>query len=275
MSSESPIGRVITQTVRFWGGASLSNAFGIQEVLIGVAAIAVARATVDLLLWLKIPSYTVWLCTFLLWFFYILSVAISTAFLLTLFFPGSEFKLTLTMAVCLYWVVVPIPAFSLLSWEEAWGLGMFATVPFFRWIPTFLVERNYLPLGMIVVIPVILLKASRFMAQATATKWGRAVLCTLVAFIPIYVYYYQWSQRAMTTAFFDKAFGRWEALLASYVTYAFLSQVITFLLAPRVARSYNGSMRWAYILGAGVPLLILFAAPRVGFFALFLAPSLR
>jgi hypothetical protein len=127
---------------------------------------------------------------------------------------------------------------------------------------------------MLVIAPVIVLMVNRFMAETTGTGWRRAFPLTLVAFVLIYVYYYQWAQRAVVTAFFDKGFARWEALLASYVTYSFLSQLITFLLSPVIARSYKAHPPWIYMVGAGVPLLILFVIPRVGFFSVFLAAGL-
>lgn len=264
------IRRIFTQGLRFWSGETSLSVFGPKEILIGVVLISLATATADMVFWLKISSYTVWLVTFLLWFIYLLSLCVSTAFLLSRFVPRGDFRQALTMTVCVYWAIPFVPSFSLLPWEKAWGLGNFATIPVFRLLPTFLVENNYLPLGMLVVIPFILLMASRFMAQTTGVAWPQVFIMTLVAYGVIYVYYYQWSQQALVTALFHKGFFQWRGMLAAYVTYCFLSQLITFLLSPVIARSYKEYPLWVYVLWSGIPLVIFLLIPRYGFFSLFL-----
>ncbi len=267
------IGNILTQDLRFWRGETSLTVFSLMEALIGVVLIAMAVSTTDMIFWLKIFSVTVWVGACILWFFYILSLCLSTAFLLSRLIPGGDFKQALTMAVCVYWVIPFVPIFSHLPWEKQWGLGIFATVSFFRWIPTFLVDNNYLPLGMLVVIPFILWMAGRFMARTTGTAWIRVLIMTLVAYGVIYVYYYQWSQRALVAAFFHIGFTRWESMQATFVTYSFLSQIITFLLAPVIAREYKHPL-WVHLVWTGVPLAILLFIPRFGFFPLFLAAGL-
>lgn len=262
--------KYFTQIFRFWSGETSLSVFGIKEILIGIVLISFATATSDMIFWLKISSFTVWFVTFFLWFFYLLSLCVSTAFLLSKLIPQGDFRQALGMAVCVYCVIPFVPFFSLLPWEKAWGLGNFATIPAFRLIPTFLVENNYLPLGMLVVIPFILLMTSRFMVQTTGVAWPRVFIMTLVAYGVIYVYYYQWSQRALVTALFHKGFFQWRGMLAAYVTYCFLSQLITFLLSPVIARAYKEYPLWVHMLWSGIPLAVFLLIPRFGFLPLFL-----
>jgi len=273
MNLRNTIGRVLTQGFRFWGGATSLSAFGPMEALVGVAMIALVRAPVDMVIYIGIPSFTALCAIILFWIFYILSLCLATAFLLWRFFPRSEFRQVLTMAICLFWLIPLVPLFSRSPWEKAWGLGLYATIPFFQWIPTFLVQRNYMPLGMVVVIPLIIVMVSRFMARTTGTGWRRALVLTLAAFVLIYTYYYQWIWQAWVIALFDKGLPPWPALLAALVTFSFLSQIITFLLTPVAAREFGASRVWKYMLWAGIPLLILLVLPQVGFFVVFLSAS--
>jgi hypothetical protein len=270
MKLRSAIGNILTEGYRFWRGETSLGVFSLMETLVGVILISMAVSTTDMVFWLKVFSLTVWVGSCFLWFFYILSLCLSTAFLLSRLIPKGDFKQALTMAICVYWVIPLVPIFSLLPWEKDWGLGIFATIPVFRMIPTFLVDNNYLPLGMLAVIPVILGMTGRFMAKTTGVTWWRALAMTLAAYALIYIYYYQWSQRALVAAFFHIGFTRWEAMQATFVTYSFLSQVITFLLAPVAAREYKRPL-WVYLTWTGVPLVILLFIPRFGFFPLFLA----
>jgi hypothetical protein len=267
------IGKILSESSRFWRGETSLAVFSLMETLLGVVMISMAVSTSDLIFWLKVFSVTVWFGACILWFFYILSLCLSTAFLLSRLIPKGDFKQALTMAVCVYWVIPLVPVFSLSPLEKAWGLGIFATVPAFRLIPTFLVENNYLPLGMLVVIPVILLMTSRFMARTTGVTWGRTFAMALIAYALIYIYYYQWSQRALVAAFFYIGFTKWESMQATFVTYSFLSQIITFLLTSVVAREYKYPL-WSCLLWTGIPLVVLLFMPRFGFFSLFLTAGL-
>jgi len=268
------IRRFFAQSIRFWSGPTSLGFLSLKEVLIAVALLGFVRGTVDLAIYIKTPSIITWIATCLLWCFYILSLSLSTAFLLSRFIPQSDFRQVLTMAVCLYWLIPLVPLFSLPPWELDWNLGLFAFTPYFRWIPTFTVARSYLPLGMLVVFPVILLMASRFMVRTTGTPWWRASVLTLAAYVLIYVYYYQWTWRAVVIARFDKGLPPWEGLMAGFVAYSFLDHLITFLLSPVVARSFGVYPIWKCVLWAGVPLLILFVIPRVGIYSVFLGGGL-
>ena len=271
----SATGRILSQVLRFWRGETSLEILGLKEFLLGVAMISLVRAALDMAIYMRMFSVTVLIAVFLLWFFYILSLCLSTGFLLSWLVPKSDFKQILTMSVSLYWLIPLVPLFSLTRWEKAWGLGIFASTPYFSWIPTFMVQRTYLPLGMLVVIPVIVFMASRFMVQSTGDKWLRTFLVTLMAYGVIYVYYYQWSQRALVTALFDKGLLPWDALLASYIAYSFFTQLITFLLSPVIAKAYKEYPLWIYLVWTGVPLLVFFLTPHVGFFSLFLDAGRR
>lgn len=271
----SATGRIFSQVHRFWRGETSLEILGLKEFLLGVAMISLVRAALDMAIYMRMFSVTVLIAVFLLWFFYILSLCLSTGFLLSWLVPKSDFKQILTMSVSLYWLIPLVPLFSLTRWEKAWGLGIFASTPYFSWIPTFMIQRTYLPLGMLVVIPVIVVMANRFLVQSTGAKWMRTFLVTLMAYGVIYVYYYQWSQRALVTALFDKGLSPWDALLASYIAYSFLTQLITFLLSPVIAKAYKEYPLWVYLVWTGVPLVVFFLIPHIGFFSLFLAAGRR
>lgn len=273
MKPLNTIYKSLAKAARFWRGETSLQPPGLDEVLFGVAIIAVVRGVIDMAIYIRTASAAALLAVCLLWFFYILSLTLSTAFLFSRFIPGAGLKHMLTMSIPVYWLIPLVPLFSLTHWEKNWGLGIFASTPYFQWIPTFMTERTYLPLGMLVVTPFILFMAYRFIVKTTGGAESKALAATIVVYAIIYVYYYQWSQRALVVALFDKGLPAWEALLASYLAYSFFSQVITFILSPILAREYKQYPLWAYLIGAGVPLALFFLAPRVGVFAVFLAPG--
>lgn len=260
------------RTFQFWRGATSFDAFELKEALLGIVLISLLRAFTDLLFWHRSPNLILFLMTFILWVFYITSLCFSTAFLCSRLFPRINFGHALTMAVCLYWVVPLVPLFSLLPWEESWGLGTLATVPLFRSMPPLRIDRNYLPLGMVLLSPLIVLQATRFISRAAQIARMRVFLTMLLVMALIYLYYYQLAWAVYLSAAFDRGFDGIERPLAGYITYGFFSQAVTFLLSPVIARSYRGLPQWAYFAISGTILAILLLIPRVGVLAVFLSP---
>jgi hypothetical protein len=267
-------GNILTQGFRFWRGETTLNVFGPMETMIGIIIISVLVSIVDMFVFIKVPSITVLVVTCILWIYYFLALCLATAFLLSRLIPKGDFKQALTMAICVYWVIPFVPLFSLLPWEWDWGLGPWATVPAFGLIPTFSIDHNYLPLGMLVVIPFIVGMASRFMARTTGVPWGRVFAMTLVGYALIYIYFYQWGWQALFAAMYRPGYSPWETLLAAFTTYSFVAHVITLLLLPVIYREYHeyGWYRLGiYLLFVVASFLVLLLIPRFGFFPLFLA----
>jgi hypothetical protein len=93
---------------------------------------------------------------------------------------------------------------------------------------------------------------------------------TVAAFGLIYLYYYQVIWQISGVAFFDKGLIWLNAVLAGFIAYSFLSQIVTFLLSPVIARSYDGYPLWTCLLWSGVPLVVFLAAPEVGILTVYL-----
>ncbi len=274
MKLRNAFGNILTQGFRFWRGETSLTVFSPMEILIGIVMISILRSITDMLVYIRVPSMTVQIVTSILWFYYFLALCLTTAFLLSRLIPKGDFKQALTMAICVYWVIPFVPLFSLLPWERAWHLGPWTTVPVFGLIPTFSVDHNYLPLGMLVVIPFILWMAGRFMIKTTGASWARVVAMTLVAYALIYIYFYQWGWQAFFAAMYRPGYSPWETMLASYMTYSFVAHVITLLLSSVIVREYHeykGYRLWVYLGLVAASFLVFLFIPRFGFYSLFLA----
>lgn len=136
-----------------------------------------------------------------------------------------------------------------------------------------MVEKNYLPLGMIIVSPFLIWQTFQFLVQAGQVSRLKAFLTTLLVFLLIYLYYYQWIWAISGIALFDKGLVGYTAIIAQFVAYSFLSQLITFLLTPALVRSFGGRYLALYTAGSGILLAFLLFLPRVGFMAVFLVPG--
>jgi hypothetical protein len=115
----------------------------------------------------------------------------------------------------LIWLVYPmVPTISMLARSAP-----FIRIEWFRHIPTFMVENNFLPLGMIAVVPVLFIYYSRKLAQTSGAGWLRSSLATLIALLVIYVLFYQYAD-----ALLFQAMGSYGPLVAAGVyTLCFLA----------------------------------------------------
>lgn len=272
MTIWTDIRRVMTQNLQFWRGKTSLESLELRQVLLGVALIALARVVADMIFWFK-PPYQPDIVRFtthyLLWSLYVTSLCFATAFLFSRLVPRATFKKVLTMVVALYWVIPFVSAFSLLPLERSLRLGQFGTVPFFEWIPTFNVTRNYLPLGMVIVSPLVFFMTVRFLVREARVSTMRALLTSLLAFLLIYVYYYNFAWQPYVIAYFDKGLIEIEAYLAANISYYFMSQVITFLLTPFIVRAYDLHPQWVYVAASGALLALMLLVPRVGVVSVF------
>ncbi len=67
------------------------------------------------------------------------------------------------------------------------------TIEWFRHIPTFMVDDNFLPAGMIAVIPVLIVFYTRLLIRHSSADWLRALASVLVSLSIIYLLYYQYT----------------------------------------------------------------------------------
>lgn len=89
----------------------------------------------------------------------------------------------------LVWIVYPlVTVISLLMKSPP-----VRSVPWFRYIPTFMVETNFLPAGMIVVIPILIAFYTRLLMRHSGADWLRALASVLVSLLTIYLAYYQYT----------------------------------------------------------------------------------
>jgi hypothetical protein len=91
----------------------------------------------------------------------------------------------------LVWIVYPIvPVVSLISKSPP-----MQTIDLFRRIPTFMVSNNFLPTGMVAVIPVLIIFYTWLMTRHSEADWPRALACVLVSLLVVYLVYYQYVLR--------------------------------------------------------------------------------
>jgi hypothetical protein len=266
--------RQITRTTfQFWIRANSFKVFELRQALLAIVLIALTRTIMDRLFWSVRADFRLHIMAFMLWTFYIASLCISTGFLLSRLKAGIDFKQAFTAAICLYWVIPLVPLFSLLPWEKNWGLGIYTTIPFFARIPTFAVEKNYLPLGMIIVTPFLIWKTFQFLIQAGRISRLKSFLGTLFIFLLIYICYYQWIWNISVMTLFNKGLLGYTAIAAQFVTYSFLCQLIAFMLTPTLVGAFEGRHMILYTAGSGILLALLLFIPKVGFMAVHLIPD--
>lgn len=266
------IRQITNSTFQFWRKAKSFDTLILPQAFLAIGLIALGRTIIDKLFWEQSLGFTIIFLELMIWSFYVTSACTAIAFMLSRLNPKIDFKQALTAAICSYWVILPVPLFSVIPWEKNWGLGILATIPFFRWIPTFTVERNYLPLGMVIVIPFLLWQTFRFVVYAGQVSKFRAFLTTLLTYLVIYVVYYQWIWAVQTIIIFDKGLIWSQALATAYIAYSFLCQAITFFLTPTLARYFKGNV-WLYTAYSGILIAILLFLPQVGFLAVILTPA--
>jgi hypothetical protein len=266
------IRHVLKTTFQFWRGQIFFTPLTLQQVLLSGLFLSVIRALIEVIFWLRTSQFSLlaWLVlNTIMWMFYIISLYLSTAYLLFAVTPGTTFKQTLTMAVHVYWVIPLVPLFSLLPLEKQWGLGNFITIPFFQYIPTFVVEKNYLPLGMLAVIPFIIFMTVRFLVKTTQVSIVRSSVTTLLVYLLIYAYYYQWAWAPDLIAGFEKGFRGLGGHTALIAVNSFSCQLITLLLMPMLAKEYPQYSKWLYLAVSGFILLVLFFLPVYGVYQVF------
>jgi hypothetical protein len=234
---------------------------------------ALIRIIFDKFTWIQKIDFLSLMTLFILWVLHDHIFLRHHIVLLSKLKTGVDLPHALTVATSLFCVIPLVPLLSPPVLEKSWGLGFSVTIPFFQRIPTFMIEKNYLPLGMIIVSPFLILQTIRFLMQVGQISKLRSILTTLLIFSIIYIYYYQWIWNAWLVAGFERGFAGRTAIVAESAVYSFLCQAITFLLTPTIARAFGNQHQKLYVVYSGVLLTTLLFLPKVGFMAVILAPG--
>jgi hypothetical protein len=89
----------------------------------------------------------------------------------------------------LIWIIYPmVPLVSMITRSPS-----LQTIEWFRFVPTFMVENNFLPTGMLVAIPILIVFYTWQMQRHSAADLPRALVAVVAALLLFYVALYQYS----------------------------------------------------------------------------------
>lgn len=197
---------------------------------------ALTRAVLD---YFWIPGYQFVQIWILVWFnytvyiytLYLLIPAIAIFTLEKLFSMPVDEQAVLRGSI-LVWVVYPaVAVISLITKSPP-----IQTIEWFRYIPTFMVYKNFMPTGFIAAIPVLLVFYVRLLVRHSRVNWFRAIASVLVPLFVIYLLYYQYLLRLFY--FVDLLYGPFFSF--GYLTFCFLIPLLP--LAKRFHSAF-GSQR--------------------------------
>jgi hypothetical protein len=88
-----------------------------------------------------------------------------------------------------YWILIfpMVPIVTIIT-----GSKYRLHIEFFKYIPSFLIENNFLPIGMIFVIPLMLFFLIRHLSAHAGVSYLKAFIVVAIANTISYVVYYQW-----------------------------------------------------------------------------------
>lgn len=208
-----------------------------------------------------------WIPTYILFEYKILSLLNTTVYVFTLYLvipsiAGYILERMFSRQVnhgavlresVLVWIVYP--AVTIISFMTH-GSPV-RTVEWFRYIPTFMVEYNFLPDGMIAVIPVLIVFYTWLMARHSGADWLRSFISVFVSLLAVYLVYYQWT--AGLFLYFLLTHGPFLAF--GYYTITFLIPI--FPLAGRFQDAF-GPYRVSFSRFALVATFISFSSVVIG-----------
>lgn len=160
-------------------------------------AFAVTRSVLDDF-W--VPAYTslyAWVLSFINTLVYIyalyLLIPLVQKLLVEKIFRGTVDIRSVLRSSLLLWAVYPaVTAISLAAKSPP-----NQTIAWFRLIPTFMVEKNFFPVGMIVVVPVLAVAYTYLLTRYSDVGWLRSYLAVLASLVAIYLVYYQYTLRLL------------------------------------------------------------------------------
>jgi hypothetical protein len=107
------------------------------------------------------------------------------------------------------------------------------TIDWFRYIPTFMVEDNFLPAGMLAVVPILAAAYTVLLMRHSRSNWLKSLVSVSLALLAVYLVYYQYTFRFFWEFF--RTYGRFVAI--GYYTLCFLAPM--FLIAGRFERAFG------------------------------------
>jgi hypothetical protein len=91
----------------------------------------------------------------------------------------------------LVWVVYPLVAIISLMFKSPAK----QTIEWFRYIPTFMVHNNFLPAGMIAVIPILIVFYTWLLMRHSGANWLKTCTSVILSLWVVYLLYYQYLLR--------------------------------------------------------------------------------
>jgi len=134
----------------------------------------------------------------------------------------SKQKQFLSLSAALWFIYLLVPIVTILT-----GDNYSKTISLFAYIPTFMVDHNFLPTGMMVVIPIIVISYTLFCKWIFNTSWIESFLLTTISSTIMYVLFYQ---------YFLRLFVEVRLISNFYVTYAVYHTIMMYFLYLSVKR---------------------------------------
>lgn len=137
----------------------------------------------------------------------------------------------------LVWVIYPlVPVVTVLTHDS-----YSKTIPFFAHIPFFLVNSNFLPTGMMFVIPIIVISYAFICRNVLKTNFITSFLLTVYSCTVMYLLFYQFFLRL----FVDLRHG--HNYYVAYAVYHTIMMAFLYLAAVQFYEAFNARRRYANI----------------------------
>ncbi|HXH18607.1 MAG TPA: hypothetical protein VNJ07_05945 [Chitinophagales bacterium] len=156
------------------------------------------------------------------------------------------------------WLIYPlVPVITILT-----GSSYSVEVPLFKWIPTFMTKGNFLPTGMIAVIPVILLYFTILFQKKIHINLPAVFIAIAASCTILYLLFYQWLlslfQLVLKEYNYALGFGIYHLIMAVYLQFVMKRFLALFPGVAAVFRGFNifNSIIFAFILLYGILLVI-------------------
>lgn len=170
----------------------ISSHFTIDLLIFNILLITVIRWICEFL-WIGKLNY---FYNILVWFTtlcaFVITFSISTDYLIRKFvglkYNRSRLLKFFIFSSKLWWLVIPVPILNALFHGKT-----NVTVKIFSYIPTFMEMNNYLPIGMIIVMPIFIIFTILFIRKTYNLTLIKSVFHTMLGLLIIYVIFYQWS----------------------------------------------------------------------------------
>jgi|GEM_PF-5619807 len=166
--------------------------FSIELLLINILLIAISRGLFDEL-WLGEFNYieNVYVWSVLLCI-YVVTFPVSVDYIIRKLYKINYDKNRLlqffVFSSKIWWLVVFV---SLTNWILKWNLNL-VKIEYFEKIPSFMINGNYLPIGMILVIPFLIIFSVEFVHRNYKLPYYKSFFPSFTGLLIIYLLFYQW-----------------------------------------------------------------------------------